>query len=560
VTEGAPGEQDRISAVELRKRLVRGEGSEWIELSSLRACFGGKPLSAARRGEITDALAAAQIDAYPPLARLSTRDKVRLEALQPTQDGRRLREWIRSQWERVRAKILTPAGGLIAFAASLATLAGVFGLSVSSRAGHPVLRRMAGDLNIAVAPFTSNGKSTLEGVALARDVAEVLRSQLPRLDRSLDIEVRGPDSVGSLSDDDIVGKAASSAQELAHKINADIVVYGELTSSQQMTTLAPEFYLNAEKLPSASALGGRYGYGQTISLPYSIAVSPQARAEVRGALIRRTDSYAAAFIGVGYYLVHSLVAAERYLRQALSASSSTSGSPLLSLLLGNVADQRGSYATAAHDYSVAARSESTRSRGELGLAEVTYEVSRKDCRAGRVSRRGLLTAAAAFAHVLHGLRSEPARSAGSSLAPKAAFGLGQVDLCLSAARSANRWREARGYFAAMIAAYNAALPELRDDAAEAHADIGLCDLALEGSPAAYANARREYWIAADTTTIMSRRAYFEGAVGFADAQLGQYSSAVAVYESAARLAGRTELGRSFAEQAARLSRERESTR
>ena len=38
---------------------------------------------------------------------------------------------------------------------------------------------MAGDLNVAVAAFTTDGSNSDEGVALARDVAQVLGSDLP---------------------------------------------------------------------------------------------------------------------------------------------------------------------------------------------------------------------------------------------------------------------------------------------------------------------------------------------------------------------------------------------
>jgi hypothetical protein len=97
------------------------------------------------------------------------------------------------------------------------------------------------------------------------------------------------------------------------------------------------------------------------------------------------------------------------------------------------------------------------------------------------------------------------------------------------------------------------MPELRDDAAEAYAGLGLYDLSVEQAPAAYEDAEREYSVAAELTTLDSRRAYFDGAVGFADAHLGDYSSAVIMLERGARLAGATGLGRSLARKAEQLT-------
>jgi len=458
---------------------------------------------------------------------------------------------VEDAWRRVRAGLLTPLGAAIGLAASLATLGGA--IVALTPGGRVVPMRMAGDLNVAIAPFTTNGSTAPEGAALSRDVAKALRSQLPRLDHSLQIEVRGPESVAPLTGRNEASRARS-ARALAQAIGADIVVYGEFTAGPQSTSLQPAFYLNAAKLPSASTLGGRYGYGKAISLPYSLAVSPPARAEIRATLIRRTEAYAETFIGVGYYLLHSLATAERHLRHVLASAPSAVDAALVRLLLGNVADQRGAVGAAARDYTLAARVESTHVRAQLGQAYVGYELAHGHCQAGGISATGLESAAKQFGLVLHTLGGLTAVRGGSALAAKAAFGAGQVYLCLSAARVAPRWRQARDYFAATIDAYAGSLAELRDAAAEAHAGIGLCELATEKAPTAYANARREYQAAAVTTTISSRRAYFEGAVGFADAQLGEYSSAVVMYRDAARIAGATTLGRTLTRRAARLSR------
>jgi hypothetical protein len=545
-----PRRDDHESARELQERLQRAGGSEWVDLAALRTWFGGDALSAARKRQIGAALAGAHIDAYPPIEQLSGRERVRLEALREPEPRHGLRPRVKRYWRSLRAWLFTPLGKIIGFASFVVTAAGL--VAAVTGGGGQAPARMAGDLNVAVAPFTTGGKATPEGVALARDAAQNLRSELPRLDRTLQIEVRGPEELPALAGGD-AGSQANGARVLAHTVGADIVVYGELASSPQQTRLRPAFYLNAEKLPSAGALDGGYGYGGAISLPYALAVSPPARAQIRAALIHRTEGYAETFIGVGYYLLHSFDAAERHLRQALGAAPSSSVPALLRLLLGNVADQRKETKVAAHDYSLASHNDSTGVRARLGLADVEYEVGHGHCRADAIDTMRLRAARRGFSSVLDSLGGLASARSGSRLAAKAAFGAGQVDLCLSAAHVAQRWDRAHEEFAATIASYTEALPELRDDTAEAHAGIGLCDLSTEKAPRAYEDARREYLAAAQTTTIPSRRAYFEGAVGFADSQLGLYSAALTMYRDGARIAGATPLGRTLSQKAARLA-------
>lgn len=540
---------DLHNASELRARLKRAGGTEWVELTALRTWFGGKRLSSARRRQVAAALAAERIDVYPPLLGRPVPQRLRLEVLLDEEAPPGSRRRVRQVWVRLRARLLTPLGAGITLAASMATLSAAF--VALTTGGPPAPGRMSGDLNVAVAAFTTNGGTTEEGVALARDAAQVLGSELPRLDRSLRVEVRGPRAVGAVDGTNSESRAWA-AQRLAQAIGADIVVYGDLATGPRGTRLQPAFYLNTAKLPSAGALGGGYAYGGPITLPYDLAVSPPARAQVRAALIRRTEAYTQAFIGVGYYLLHALPRAELHLRHALVRAPTPAVAALLRLLLGNIANQQGQVVTATRDYSLASHDGATRIRAQLGLADVRYQVAHKHCRAREISSSRLSSARRGFATVLHALGGIAAAQAGSPLAAKAAFGEGQVDLCLSAAGH-GRWRATRREFAATIAAYSPGVPELRDDAAEAYAGLGLYDLSVEQAPAAYEDAEHEYSVAAELTTLDSRRAYFDGAVGFADAHLGEYSSAVTMFERGARLAGATGLGGSLARKAEQLT-------
>jgi hypothetical protein len=539
---------DLHSAIELRTRLERADRPEWVELTALRAWFGGKRLSSARRRQIAAALAAERIDVSPPLQRRPKPRRVRLEALPRDESPAGPRQRARGVWARLRIRLLTPLGTLITLAASVVTLGAVIAAFTS---GGSAPTRMAGDLNVVVAAFTTQGHPTDEGVALAHDAAKVLGSELPRLDRSLQVEIRGPESIGTV-DGTGSGPRAVAAKELAQKIGADIVVYGDLNTGPQGTRLQPAFYLNTAKLPWASNLDGGYAYGGPITVPYALTVSPQARARIRDALIRRTETYAQTFIGVGYYLLHALTPAERHLRQAMVQAPTPAVAALLGLLLGNIAARQRHLSAAVRDYSLASHNGATRSRAQLGLGDVGYEVAHKHCGAGEVSSVRLVSARQRFSAVLREVGGLVAVRPGSPLAAKAAFGEGQVDLCLAAAGHGRRWRAVHDEFTATIAAYTPNAPELRDDAAEAHAGLGLYYLLVERAPVAFEDGRREYRAAAKLTTLAKRRAYFDGAVGFADARLGDYGSAAIMYERGSQLAGSTSLGRSLGQKARQL--------
>jgi hypothetical protein len=222
-------------------------------------------------------------------------------------------------------------------------------------------------------------------------------------------------------------------------------------------------------------------------------------------------------------------------------------------LLGNIADQQGQTKIAARDYSLATHDTAIEARAQLGLADVRYQAGHKHCRPGESLLSLLSSARHGFSRALRTYGGIAAARTGSALAAKAAFGKGQVDLCLSAAGQTSRWLATRKEFTATIAAYRPTLPELRDDAAEAHAGLGLYFFSVEQAPAAYEDARREYSAAADLTTLRSRRAYFDGAIGFADAHLHQYSAAIAMYKQGARLAEGAALKRSLAERAEQLA-------
>jgi tetratricopeptide (TPR) repeat protein len=236
-------------------------------------------------------------------------------------------------------------------------------------------------------------------------------------------------------------------------------------------------------------------------------------------LVRRASTFATIFVAVGYYLQDDFSKAETYFKTALSRAHGQPVEPLLLLFLGNIANQRHQPHRAARYYTGALRLAPGYGRARFGLAEVQYALGKHDCSPRDVDAPMLRRARAAFGKVpLADLRLDSARAA-LVLAAKVQFGVAQVDLCLSHAEVTSRWQQARRGFRAVIRAYASRRSELRDDAAEAHAGLGLSYLVLR-TRSGYRVAQREYRAAAETTTIDQRAAYFYRMLGYADRLLG----------------------------------------
>jgi tetratricopeptide (TPR) repeat protein len=523
--------QDIESALELRRRLEGHGTPETFPVSYLRICFGNRPMTSAQKARIAAALEAVGVESFPELGALSVRDQVHLEIVRPLTPLGSRGERARRVFKHARVRVVAPIVALLALAGSIASVLGLF--SSSSPARAPI-RRMSGDLNVAVAAFTTDGRVSPTGLTLAQAVANSLRKSLKYLDGSIAIEVRGPNAEptgGPLSNPI---SSPIKARTIARQLEADIVVYGALNVTPDATTVLPTFFLNGTKLPSAAPVTGPYGYGPALHSALSIEISPQARAELRSALVARTTAYTNAFIGVGYYLRHSLRHAAQYLRAAARFAPSSSLA-LFDILLGNIDAQKGARQVALREYTRAEGDPALKTRAELGLGEVRYAKSHGQCRSPEIRVSGLDAARRSFVQAAQSAVREGTRASGLLLA-KAQFGLGQVDLCTSSADIAPNWARVRAEFLDVVHRYTPSLVELRDDAAEAHAGIGLCDLSSEQPPASYTDAYHEYDAAARLTTRSNRSAYFYGAAAFAAEKLGTYTTASRDYHRAADLA------------------------
>ena len=417
---------------------------------------------------------------------------------------------------------------------------------------------LTGDLNVAVAPFSTAGTgSDDEARALSESAHRAISEQMQGVRtgpaRELDIQIRGPSGLSAPA-----GRAqerARSAAELASTLAADVVVYGTLVRHGHTTTLRPEFWINPRKvlhpedrlpvmaavtLPDAPAGAQPAG---AITVDGSLDENPLARARLRADVASRARSLAIFFVGLALYSdalagrqrggVGFAEAGRWFNSAAASGRWSGQSERVLELFLGNVALQQRKLAQAAQHYAHALRSDPRYTRARLGLAETRYHLSAHDCDPRRVDDSGLQAA-------VRGYRAVTSREATrwSVLRAKAEFGLGRIEVCRAITGQQGQLNVAKRHFGAITAAVERGLITNRAIASEAHGGSGLVYL-LNGEERADATQLRQaiehYNTALRLSRLPERQAAFYAVLGYLHAQLKDSHRARAAYEEAMRL-------------------------
>jgi len=156
-------------------------------------------------------------------------------------------------------QILTPKTAIAIIAALAIAGIGIFYLySTAQKPGQ-----MTGDFNIAVAQF---GEVTDQGIVpsaraiqISKLLFDFLDSEYKVTDFGLNIQV-AHDKIGVVTE-------AREAEQLAHDINADIVIYGSIFVVENEAILSPRFYISDQ--PETAELTGQH----QLALPLKFDVS-----------------------------------------------------------------------------------------------------------------------------------------------------------------------------------------------------------------------------------------------------------------------------------------------
>lgn len=223
----------------------------------------------------------------------------------------------------------------------LAVIGVGLGLYYGLRPKRPTV--MTGDFRIAVASFYVNGNAEDDnlGYDLADSVRLRLEQDLQEISPELVITVWGPDLVGPVSGQ-TADMRAQSAEAVATKIHADMVIYGAVDVTGSRWKVLPEFYIAADNFYEAREIIGQHELGMPMELPGS-ASNAAWRFEFGKQMFTRGKVLSAMSVGLGYFALRQYDGALDSFQDGLAVSgwNDLQGKKVLYLMAGNAAAKVG---------------------------------------------------------------------------------------------------------------------------------------------------------------------------------------------------------------------------
>jgi tetratricopeptide (TPR) repeat protein len=234
-------------------------------------------------------------------------------------------------------------GGDIRWIPVVVVLLGVVGvltfLFLQLRPVRP--ERMTKLFNVAIAEFivqdTAGDRIESEdGVNLANFLVEQINIHFEELEfeKIVSYEIWGPTETGMV-EGNTSQERAERAEDLAHEINAHIVVYGVLTFDGNRSRFSPEFFVNHSSFLEADEITGQHELGKElrITLPLEEQIQPIENPALSG----RINALNSITIGLAYYSIDDFENALTYfdLAEIEEKWLDTAGKEIIYLLLGN---------------------------------------------------------------------------------------------------------------------------------------------------------------------------------------------------------------------------------
>jgi hypothetical protein len=355
--------------------------------------------------------------------------------------------------------------------------------------------KMTGGFRIAIAGFETTGDSDSSdiGSELSRSVYQKIDESLSELKTDYDINVWGPDKVGKIEGDTAMERSVS-AQEIAKRIDANIIIYGFVDATNSTWQIAPEFYIASINSFQIEEITGQYQLGK----PFTLKGQENAarRLELNSQFNARSQAISQVTVGLLYYSIQDYQTALETFKVAenIQGWEDAQGKQVLYLLMGNAASKSDNLDIAIEYLNKSLEIDPEYSRPMITTAGVYYLQALEPFKVSEkpedIDQFLLNKAIETYQSALLAKNQPPL----SDISTKVNFGLGQAYFMQAYGGKDLDLNLAVANFQQVISDYgDGKNPRIRELAAESHARMGLLNL-FSGYTE---EAAREYQLAAD---------------------------------------------------------------
>ena len=316
---------------------------------------------------------------------------------------------------------------------------------------------------------------------------------LSQLSPGFTVTIWSPDKVGNVKGNNAEERALS-AENIAEKIGADVIVYGFIDTSQPIWQVTPEFYVTSNNFYEAEEITGQHQLGSPFSLVGQGTLI--GRVDLSNKFDARAQAISRITVGLAYYSLHDYQKALETFQSAenISGWDENQGKAVLYLLEGNAALADNSLDAALLYLNKSLAIDPEYARPLISLGGVYYlQALQPFDKSQKPADTDLTLINKAIAEYNQAVlaKDQPALS---DINAKVSFGLGQCYLMQVYSGNKTSLNPAIDKFKFVIDDYdNGANPRIREITAESHARLGLI-YSLSGYPA---NAVQEYQLAAN---------------------------------------------------------------
>ncbi len=168
----------------------------------------------------------------------------------------------------------------------------------------PANEVMNGEWNIAVVEFSisdTNKNKDINSNIITNIFYNRLEKNTINLGDEIDIiyKLSGPNDLSKIKNNDIEFRE-KKAQEIAKKVNADIVIYGLITNKNNIITIQPEFFISINNHYEAEEMVGHHFLGDPIIVSYSNNID-EFNSKINKILTQRAELLTLITNGLAFY-------------------------------------------------------------------------------------------------------------------------------------------------------------------------------------------------------------------------------------------------------------------